>query len=183
LANGHRSPKSPGGTPKPISAPQGRDSVAGSLLPRGACHGTVRSLTFGQGQSGGPWRTTSLGNSVGAIGSSCGPCHRGPSSCASHGTVRSLTSGQGQSGGPCLARGEGPCWGPQVGAAKLWLAVRPGNHLRPPFAGACLGTSPAPPWVTIVTWLILPVVICLSQRLSHACLSISNYTVKLRMAH
>ena len=36
---------------------------------------------------------------------------------------------------------------------------------------------------TIVTWLILPVVICLSQRLSHACLSISFYTVKLRMAH
>lgn len=33
------------------------------------------------------------------------------------------------------------------------------------------------------TWLILPVVICLSQRLSHACLSINNYTVKLRMAH
>ena len=26
-------------------------------------------------------------------------------------------------------------------------------------------------------------VICLSQRLSHACLSISFYTVKLRMAH
>ena len=36
---------------------------------------------------------------------------------------------------------------------------------------------------TIVIWLILPVVICLSQRLSHACLSISTYTVKLRMAH
>ena len=35
----------------------------------------------------------------------------------------------------------------------------------------------------IATWLILPVVICLSQRLSHACLSISDYTVKLRMAH
>ena len=35
----------------------------------------------------------------------------------------------------------------------------------------------------IVIWLILPVVICLSQRLSHACLSISNYTAKLRMAH
>jgi len=31
--------------------------------------------------------------------------------------------------------------------------------------------------------LILPVVIRLSQRLSHACLSISVYTVKLRMAH
>ena len=35
----------------------------------------------------------------------------------------------------------------------------------------------------ISIWLILPVVICLSQRLSHACLSISFYTVKLRMAH
>ena len=33
------------------------------------------------------------------------------------------------------------------------------------------------------TWLILPVVICLPQRLSHACLSISFYMVKLRMAH
>jgi hypothetical protein len=33
------------------------------------------------------------------------------------------------------------------------------------------------------TWLILPVVICLSQRLSHACLSISFNTVKLQMAH
>jgi len=31
--------------------------------------------------------------------------------------------------------------------------------------------------------LILPVVIRLSQRLSHACLSINIYTVKLRMAH
>eukprot|EP00825_Cyclidium_porcatum_P041368 TRINITY_DN541_c0_g1_i12.p1 TRINITY_DN541_c0_g1~~TRINITY_DN541_c0_g1_i12.p1 ORF type:complete len:228 (+),score=-29.37 TRINITY_DN541_c0_g1_i12:258-941(+) len=35
----------------------------------------------------------------------------------------------------------------------------------------------------IVNWLILPVVICLSQRLSHACLSINIYTVKLHMAH
>src|SRR5687768_7677910 len=47
--------------------------------------------------------------------------------------------------------------------------------------GVCLGVSAL--WLKIVTWLILPVVICLSQRLSHACLSISNYTVKLRMAH
>ena len=35
---------------------------------------------------------------------------------------------------------------------------------------------------TVATWLILPVVICLSQRLSHACPSISNHTVKLRKA-
>src|SRR5947207_9533995 len=30
-----------------------------------------------------------------------------------------------------------------------------------------------PPSLEVVTWLILPVVICLSQRLSHACLSIA----------
>ena len=35
----------------------------------------------------------------------------------------------------------------------------------------------------LATWLILPVVICLSQRLSHACLSISLNMVKPRMAH
>ena len=42
-----------------------------------------------------------------------------------------------------------------------------------------------PPAVTarVETWLILPVVICLSQRLSHACLSLSDFTSKLRMAH
>ena len=50
---------------------------------------------------------------------------------------------------------------------------------RPRFSGRQALT----PGRTIVTWLILPVVICLSQRLSHACLSISNYTAKLRMAH
>lgn len=32
-------------------------------------------------------------------------------------------------------------------------------------------------------WLILPVVICLSQRLSHACLSARQIKVKPRMAH
>ena len=42
--------------------------------------------------------------------------------------------------------------------------------------------APAGTW-KIETWLILPVVIRSSQRLSHACLSISVYTVKLRMAH
>ena len=37
--------------------------------------------------------------------------------------------------------------------------------------------------ICVDTWLILPVMICLSQRLSHARVSISFYTVKLRMAH
>ena len=36
---------------------------------------------------------------------------------------------------------------------------------------------------SLITWLILPVVICLFQRLSHACLSIRSCTAKLRMAH
>lgn len=36
---------------------------------------------------------------------------------------------------------------------------------------------------TTATWLILPVVICLSQRLSHAGLSTGPRTAKLRMAH
>jgi hypothetical protein len=35
----------------------------------------------------------------------------------------------------------------------------------------------------VLIWLILPVVICLSQRLSHACLSTYFYIVKPRMAH
>ena len=35
----------------------------------------------------------------------------------------------------------------------------------------------------VAIWLILPVVICLSQRLSHACLSTSLTKVKPRMAH
>ena len=35
----------------------------------------------------------------------------------------------------------------------------------------------------VATWLILPVVICLSQRLSHACLSTSRFKAKPRMAH
>ena len=34
-----------------------------------------------------------------------------------------------------------------------------------------------------VTWLILPVVICLSQRLSHACLRVTPVRGSLRMAH
>lgn len=34
-----------------------------------------------------------------------------------------------------------------------------------------------------ITWLILPVIICLSQRLSHACLSTCRNKAKPRMAH
>jgi hypothetical protein len=84
--------------------------------------------------------------------------------------------GDAVTGRACLLSGSGP---------DLDIA----NFYLPP-GGSCHGRgrrrtrfSPADPVSKIVTWLILPVVICLSQRLSHACLSISNHTVKLRMAH
>ena len=57
-------------------------------------------------------------------------------------------------------------WGHRVGCASLLLLC----------AAACAGLE-------VATWLILPVVIRSSQRLSHARLSKSNFTVKLRMAH
>jgi hypothetical protein len=58
------------------------------------------------------------------------------------------------------------------------------TQFHPPSGGFSRGGPVgAPCEFRTVTWLILPVVICLSQRLSHACLSISTYTVKLRMAH
>ena len=65
---------------------------------------------------------------------------------------------------------------------------RVGGSLVPREDRACRGVSPGGLVVCslaflAVTWLILPVVICLSQRLSHACLSMNARTVKLRMAH
>lgn len=37
--------------------------------------------------------------------------------------------------------------------------------------------------IIIIIWSILPVVIRSSQRLSHACVSLNSFSVKLRMAH
>ena len=37
--------------------------------------------------------------------------------------------------------------------------------------------------IKIVIWLILSIIICLFQRLNHACLNINNYIVKLRMIY
>ena len=61
-----------------------------------------------------------------------------------------------------------------VGVVRIWKLkaglllweVLAGSLCRPEDA-VCLGCF------SVVTWLILPVVICLSQRLSHACLSIN----------
>ena len=75
---------------------------------------------------------------------------------------------------------------PSLAKPEFYRAHRPVDL---DLAGSTVTNSSVPqgtvgqPRRTIVTWLILPVVICLSQRLSHACLSISNYTAKLRMAH
>ena len=41
----------------------------------------------------------------------------------------------------------------------------------------CLVRTPTGRARRTVTWLILPVVICLSQRLSHACLSINKFVL------
>jgi len=104
-----------------------------------------------------------------------------------------------QSAGRFHGRCRQVCGGPPLGelSGGNWMArtapwrLRPrGRHRAgcracPPPTGQRFwpppgGGSPAVPAsagdlpVKIVTWLILPVVICLSQRLSHACLSISN---------
>ena len=52
-----------------------------------------------------------------------------------------------------------------------YLNGQPSRELLCPSGGSAVAPATA---LKIVTWLILPVVICLSQRLSHACLSISN---------
>ena len=79
------------------------------------------------------------------------------------------------------------------------VCLLPGSSMAPSFdtvssetgvslldwLGSGLGISLSPALVCWRrdTWLILPVVICLSQRLSHACLSTSLIKVKPRMAH
>ena len=44
-------------------------------------------------------------------------------------------------------------------------------------AGTLAFEMPSGAFRIVVTWLILPVVICLSQRLSHACLSINKFVL------
>lgn len=86
-------------------------------------------------------------------------------------------------GRPPLGSVPGPLWrgAPTISTTLVPPGARKG--IPEGWRGLTAGASPKGPGHKIVTWLILPVVICLSQRLSHACLSISNYTVKLRMAH
>ena len=73
-----------------------------------------------------------------------------------------------------------------------WHHCQPGlgRFFSCQFRGAEVLTFPAPPGsftdeerMGERTWLIPPVVVCLSQRLSHACRSTSCETAKLRMAY
>ena len=70
-----------------------------------------------------------------------------------------------------------------VSALMAQVAVYSVVHHKCPRRGVGCMRSRSPLEGREPTWLILPVVICLSQRLSHACLSISFYMAKLRMAH
>ena len=95
----------------------------------------------------------------------------------------SRPSGRGRRPGESRGGWRMPCGGGPAMPARPQRAVH--RTVHPPIAklfGAVKRVD-GQPRRTIVIWLILPVVICLSQRLSHACLSISNYTAKLRMAH
>ena len=61
------------------------------------------------------------------------------------------------------------CENSDLGGASLFCEVFEELMLVAETRSASLGL--------VVTWLILPVVICLSQRLSHACLSINKFVL------
>jgi hypothetical protein len=76
------------------------------------------------------------------------------------------------SGGNWMVLRVDSLWEPAQGAGRFvapYLITNPASRPTDTLAPRALSVG-----VKIVTWLILPVVICLSQRLSHACLSISN---------
>ena len=63
----------------------------------------------------------------------------------------------------------------QLNLRPLLTNSRPRKWLQSRVLDACLVLRDGK-W-KVVTWLILPVVICLSQRLSHACLSINKFVL------
>ena len=122
-----------------------------------------------------PAEVSSLGpEDAHAAANSPGAAARRPGPGEHRGRRRMPTAGvhNGLSAGEPADRARGEVSPPLAGDLNSSTAAAPARPAGPSQHGA-----------TIVTWLILPVVICLSQRLSHACLSISNYTAKLRMAH
>ena len=64
--------------------------------------------------------------------------------------------------------------------SRLWgwnIQIREMNSHQRKVQAEYFGVSLAQQVGKVVTWLILPVVICLSQRLSHACLSINKFVL------
>jgi hypothetical protein len=136
-----------GGKPKPVAA-CGRDrrTASSSLGAHVAVRGglTARSTLRRTAPRGTQW-----GQSDGPAGAS--PSKSFGSGAASRGRARSHAR-------PFLANYSAPLRGSPAPPPPR-LGRRRGPRARRP---------------KIVTWLILPVVICLSQRLSHACPSISD---------
>ena len=154
MADGYHYPKTFGGQPKPVAV---FGVTSGWYPPLEGCMSQC-GLGLQVNSYSRLRRTTPSGTYVGAIG--------WPVDVGFNETLVFCSIIQG--------RGFGSSLPPTV--ITILTSLRGGLPGAPTFWGV------ATP-VKIVTWLILPVVICLSQRLSHACLSISNYTVKLRMAH
>jgi hypothetical protein len=65
--------------------------------------------------------------------------------------------------------------GGSVSCLNVLLVVHQDLFIRKLTLPQGRGDDSLSPCLEIVTWLILPVVICLSQRLSHACLSINEF--------
>jgi hypothetical protein len=131
-------------------------------MPRG--EGRSRQPSFGMWSVGG----------ILLLGSACGSAVVDPSGARPVSVAdRPLGNSVGAIGSPGRrTRGFG-----SGGASGRVAGTRPGDPTDTCYSGPPIGGTPgiasATP-ETIVTWLILPVVICLSQGLSHACPSISN---------
>ena len=148
--------------------------------------GVCGSMAAGHTRNSDSWREPSRGSRrSSALSAGSGPFIRGPYAAACqrlHGRLVGSTAC-----GPALRNLVGAIgWSSASsryagGAAATGRLVRPfhlttfyplgglGSRDHSPQGGRVSGTS-----CHEVTWLILPVVICLSQRLSHACLSIST---------
>ena len=73
-----------------------------------------------------------------------------------------------------LAPASGVSWAGRIGFGRAPNLLTHPDPLLGGFPGPSSFRAAACPVKIVTSWLILPVVICLSQRLSHACLSISN---------
>lgn len=150
-----------------------------------------RWLTFSNQMSGGKPRSVTVDQLADVTDRRCPPLEGPMSQSRSCGRLRApasrvsaadrpLRNSVGAIGSPwpsAFSRGFGLRWGRSPDRNRVITFCPRCPSRRVP------GVRPLRRCLKIVTWLILPVVICLSQRLSHACLSISNHTVKLRMAH